>query len=197
MSEDAALALLHLLAHSLYKAHAFLTAGEAVRDALARQMMGWTNARAQMPVWSPALALSLSAAINAGLAAGWQWAADLPSPPWIATALASVGLATLLWPPGGTSKPNTRSALMLLAGAHVYLGWHWFAQATGHLSSANTPPLLAVSGHKQVLLYNSDSLDLVGVLPFPEGTPNVLKESHTILRSSGRSLPPAYHCRGI
>jgi hypothetical protein len=38
-------------------------------------------------------------------------------------------------------------------------------------------PLVAVGGQKQVLLYNSDTLDLIGVLPFPEGTPHVLKFS--------------------
>jgi hypothetical protein len=38
-------------------------------------------------------------------------------------------------------------------------------------------PLVAVGGQKQVLLYNSDNLDLLGVLPFPEGTPHVLKFS--------------------
>ena len=38
-------------------------------------------------------------------------------------------------------------------------------------------PLVAVGGQKQVLLYNTDTLDLLGVLPFPEGTPNVLKFS--------------------
>jgi hypothetical protein len=38
-------------------------------------------------------------------------------------------------------------------------------------------PLVAVGGQKQVLLYNSDTLDLLGVLPFPEGVPHVLKFS--------------------
>src|SRR5262249_30857403 len=35
----------------------------------------------------------------------------------------------------------------------------------------------AVGGQKQVLLYHTDTLDLLGVLPFPEGTPHVLKFS--------------------
>src|SRR4029079_930435 len=51
------------------------------------------------------------------------------------------------------------------------------------------PPLFAVSGQKQVLLYNSDSLDLIGVLPFPEGTVNVLKFSRNgslLLAGGGR-----------
>ncbi|NNM30416.1 MAG: hypothetical protein HKO57_12920, partial [Akkermansiaceae bacterium] len=35
-------------------------------------------------------------------------------------------------------------------------------------------PLLAVTGQKQVLLYNTDSLRLAGILPFPAGQPEVL-----------------------
>jgi hypothetical protein len=45
------------------------------------------------------------------------------------------------------------------------------------LASSPWAPLVAVGGQKQVLLYHSDTLDLLGVLPFPEGTPNVLKFS--------------------
>jgi hypothetical protein len=45
------------------------------------------------------------------------------------------------------------------------------------LASSPWAPLLALGGQKQVLLYHSDSLELLGVLPFPEGTPNVLKFS--------------------
>src|SRR6478609_4190309 len=42
------------------------------------------------------------------------------------------------------------------------------------LAMASSPwaPLVAVGGQKQVLLYNSKSLELLGVLPFPEGFPN-------------------------
>jgi hypothetical protein len=38
-------------------------------------------------------------------------------------------------------------------------------------------PLVALGGQKQILLYHSETLALLGVLPFPEGTPNVLKFS--------------------
>ena len=50
-------------------------------------------------------------------------------------------------------------------------------------------PLVAVGGQKQVLLYNSDTLDLLGVLPFPEGVPHVLKFSRNgslLLAGGGR-----------
>lgn len=50
-------------------------------------------------------------------------------------------------------------------------------------------PLAAVPGQKQVLLYDTKSLELVGVLPFPEGTPQVLRFSRNgklLLAGGGR-----------
>lgn len=38
-------------------------------------------------------------------------------------------------------------------------------------------PLVAIAGQKQVLLYNSEKADLVGVLPYPEGYPQALSFS--------------------
>ncbi|MEZ6056104.1 MAG: c-type cytochrome domain-containing protein [Planctomycetaceae bacterium] len=40
-------------------------------------------------------------------------------------------------------------------------------------------PLVAVSGHRQIALYNTQTLQLMGVLPFPEGQPEVLRFSRT------------------
>ena len=45
------------------------------------------------------------------------------------------------------------------------------------LAASPWAPLLAVSGHECVLLYQTDTLELLGVLPFPEGIPHVLKFS--------------------
>src|SRR5262249_46175321 len=50
-------------------------------------------------------------------------------------------------------------------------------------------PLVAVGGHKQVLLYQTASRHLVGVLPFPEGSIHVLKFSRNgglLLAAGGR-----------
>ena len=52
--------------------------------------------------------------------------------------------------------------------------------STGAVTSLATSPwgpLAAVGGQKQILLYNTQSLELVGVLPFPEGLPQVLQFS--------------------
>ncbi|MFO0878085.1 MAG: c-type cytochrome domain-containing protein [Gemmataceae bacterium] len=57
------------------------------------------------------------------------------------------------------------------------------------LASSPWAPLLAVAGHRQILLYNTDTLDLIGVLPFPEGNPAVLKFSRNgslLLAGGGR-----------
>lgn len=45
------------------------------------------------------------------------------------------------------------------------------------LAASPWAPLLAVAGHKQVLLYRTTDNHLMGVLPFPEGTIHVLKFS--------------------
>ena len=42
------------------------------------------------------------------------------------------------------------------------------------MESSPWSPLLALTGQQQILLYNSDSLELVGVLPFPKGQPTAL-----------------------
>jgi WD40 repeat protein len=49
--------------------------------------------------------------------------------------------------------------------------------ATDALATSPWAPLAAISSQKQVLLYNTQTLELLGVLPFPEGTPRVLKFS--------------------
>ncbi len=45
------------------------------------------------------------------------------------------------------------------------------------LASSPWAPLMAVSGFQQILLYNTQTGLLSGVLPFPEGTPQILKFS--------------------
>ena len=53
------------------------------------------------------------------------------------------------------------------------------ARAASALDIASSPwaPLIAIAVPKQVLLYNSDNLQLNGILPFPEGTPSTLSFS--------------------
>jgi NAD(P)H-quinone oxidoreductase subunit 5 len=120
------LALLHLVAHALYKAHAFLTAGEAVRDGLARQLIARTRSDAtrRIPL-GPIFALPAAWVFAAGSAVVWHNAFGTPMVPWIATALLGCGLATLLWTHARGLQPNWRGLLALVAGAQLYVGWHW------------------------------------------------------------------------
>ena len=58
-------------------------------------------------------------------------------------------------------------------------------------SIATSPwaPLVAISGQKQILLYNTQTLELTGILSFPEGEPQVLKFSrsgHLLLAGGGQ-----------
>lgn len=51
------------------------------------------------------------------------------------------------------------------------------SRANGVTALAVNPwsPIAAVAGHKQIFLYNTVSLELEGVLPFPEGVAHILK----------------------
>ena len=63
------------------------------------------------------------------------------------------------------------------------------ANALTALASSPWAPLVAVGGQKQVLLYHSDTLELLGVLPFPEGVPHVLKFSRNGRPAAGWRWP--------
>jgi WD40 repeat protein len=57
------------------------------------------------------------------------------------------------------------------------------------LAASPWAPLVAVAGQKQILLYHTDTARLLGVLPFPEGIPFVLKFSRSgalLLAGGGR-----------
>jgi hypothetical protein len=63
------------------------------------------------------------------------------------------------------------------------------AAAVTALASSPWAPLLAVAGQKQITLYNTDTAQLLGVLPFPEGIPQVLRFSRSgalLLAAGGR-----------
>ncbi len=138
------LALLHLLAHALYKAHAFLTTGEAVSNGLERQLITRIgNDRARPSLLWPILAFPTAGMIAAGSAVLWRHALRLPAVPWIATALLTFGLATLLWSPTRRLWPNWRGLLAVVVGAQLYLGWHWML--TERAGVAALPPSSALA----------------------------------------------------
>lgn len=58
------------------------------------------------------------------------------------------------------------------------------------LASSPWAPLVAVGGQKQVVLYHTETLELVGILPFPEGGPDTLSFSRNgdlLLAGGGRA----------
>jgi mono/diheme cytochrome c family protein len=63
------------------------------------------------------------------------------------------------------------------------------AQAITALATSPWAPLAAVAGQKQIALYNTDTAQLLGILPFPEGNPYVLRFSRNgsvLLAGGGR-----------
>lgn len=98
------LALLHLLAHSCYKAYAFLHSGNAVNHHLAAQLAGQTQPRA----WHWLLSLLLAA----GLMYLTQLALPLSS---LSSAVLLVLAITVLLAPTLNTADNRRPARLLLA----------------------------------------------------------------------------------
>jgi hypothetical protein len=63
------------------------------------------------------------------------------------------------------------------------------ANALTALAASPWAPVVAVGGQHEVLLYHTDTLELLGVLPFPKGFPEVLKFSRNgqlLLAGGGR-----------
>ncbi len=81
----------------------------------------------------------------------------------------SVAVSSLVRPEGPPPMPQD---LFLEPVTHT-------ARTSVSTALANSPwaPLIALGGQKQVLLYDSDTLELAGILPFPEGFPHDLKFS--------------------
>lgn len=116
------LALLHLVAHSLYKAHAFLSAGDTVADATTGDFFHRKEQQASL-IWYLG-ALLASVAIVAGSILIWQQFLPLHLP--VAAALiVALGLASLLWmEQGAAAGLFARGLLRSLALTQLYLVWH-------------------------------------------------------------------------
>jgi NAD(P)H-quinone oxidoreductase subunit 5 len=136
------LALLHLVAHSLYKAHAFLTAGDTVLDVRKRDLSPHaTQPLAQTRVFRRILAVPI--ALMLVFASGYLWQAYWPDFSISNTALfiVALGLAPLLWGMSdGWGRRLLLGLLRLLALTQLYLLWHWgFASVIPPVAA---PPLL-------------------------------------------------------
>lgn len=106
------LALLHLLGHSLYKAHAFLAASGAVESARLRAMRGVSSPTAA----SLALAPLASAALIAGLLGLLSLFAPGSAWPWWWSGVLALAWAPLLWLPVQRHPDAPGAVHGLLAG---------------------------------------------------------------------------------
>lgn len=152
-------ALLHLVAHSLYKAHAFLGAGGAV----ATQRLVAMAPRAVRPGFGVLLAAGGSCLVVVTLGLSFSGVDVLGQPVhWFPVALLSLGLPSLL-----LNLPERRSANVLLSVALAGLGvavafggghlaFHWLLPRGPELSATEAAPAgLAVASLVALFLVHS------------------------------------------
>ncbi len=102
------LAALHLLGHSLYKAHAFLSASGAVRDSRLRAMREDPPISASTALAAPWLAAGMLLLLGRAL--------DTHAWPWWWTAVLALAWAPLLWLPRWRRGDSARAAWRAAAG---------------------------------------------------------------------------------
>ena len=122
------LALLHLVAHSLYKAHAFLAAGGAVEQARLKAM----TAPPEKPSLSM-LAMGAASGLVIVAAAGWLWGVSFGSftAVWVLAAIVALAISPLLTAQALRLKGLWPLGMMLGAfgvaftyfGLHQVFGW--------------------------------------------------------------------------
>ena len=147
------LALLHLVGHSLYKAHAFLAAGGAVEQARLQRLSGPVASVSASAALSSAVLGLLLAAASVGLvatAAALLWGASLTQEPvlWVLSFVVCLALVPLL--SGRAMRVGGWGPVLLVlasfAVASTYFALHHVATAwTGGMSrqQANQPGLWA------------------------------------------------------
>ena len=112
------LALLHLIGHSLYKAHAFLAASTAVESARLRTMRGVMVPSAASLVAAPLVSAALVAVLltlHAALFAEAAW-------PWWWSAVLALAWAPLLWLPSTPHHDAPGAVRGALAGTGMVIG---------------------------------------------------------------------------
>lgn len=136
------LALLHLVAHSCYKAHAFLGSGGVVATHVQRQLAA-PRARPTVARW---IAAAVGGALVAAVA-GWVAWPTLATDPraWIAVTLLALALAPFFVRIDGALSLRTNAGLLGAAAlvATLYAAWHTaFAALLPRVSVA--PPAVVV-----------------------------------------------------
>lgn len=147
------LALLHLIGHSLYKAHAFLSASGVVEDTRLRLMRGSTTPSLASMVAAPLL----SAAVIAGVFAAVTAVLPAPAWPWWWSGVLALAWAPLLWLPAARAAEAPGALRSLVTGAAmvaalVLAAWVGHALPFGLVDAPqHTAGLVALAG--MALLY--------------------------------------------
>ena len=135
-----ALALLHLLAHALYKAHAFLSSGEAVRESQARRMLPPAQVGRQgTGKLQPLIAAPLMLLVVVGSEDLWYHVLRVPTISGVAAVICAFGIATLLWESDSNAALYLRNLGAAVLAVQLYLGWH--AAILSGLGVASVRPL--------------------------------------------------------
>ena len=157
------LAALHLIGHSLYKAHAFLAASDVVRQARVRMLHPASGPAPGSVVLAPVATLLAVVGVQAALG-GAAW-------PWWWSAILALAWAPLLWRPTGhiaglrAGAGHLATGLLLAAG--LTLAAHLAHALPLGLSSAPVAPLGVAALAGMVLLY----LGLAAVQLKPQALP--------------------------
>lgn len=117
------LALLHLLGHSLYKAHSFLAASGIVRQTRIQLLHGTPELRGLSLIAAPALAFACISLVHL--------TSSHPAWPWWWSAVLALAWAPMLWLPQRNSAAAPSAALRLLCGSGM-VGLLSLAALVGH-----------------------------------------------------------------
>ncbi|CDS49054.1 NADH dehydrogenase, subunit 5 [Polaromonas sp. CG9_12] len=161
------LAFLHLVAHSLYKAYAFLAAGEAVLESRRRAFFPEEAKRSSVAsVVMRLLCVPFAIALLAGSVAVWQIGLPGLAIPPLAILIVGLGLAPLLWRADGWGMGTARGVIAILVLAQCYIAGHLvFGVLVNTPVASASLPLTLWAGSCLAALY----LVQVWLLAFPRG----------------------------
>ena len=136
------LALLHLVAHSFYKAYAFLAAGETVAEARSRDF--FNKPQSHPPVVWYLASFALSGAVIAACLLAWQLLLPAMQLPLAAAVIVALGLAPLLWMEQGMSATQLAIGLLRVFGiTQLYFVWHLLFAGLAPPATETSSALLA------------------------------------------------------
>ncbi len=161
------LAFLHLVAHSLYKAYAFLAAGEAVLDSRRRALFPPEIKRSSAAsVVMRVLCVPLAMALLIASIEVWQMGVPGLAIPPVAVLIVGLGLASLLWRADGWGMGSVRGVIAILILGQFYIAGHLFFGVLVKTPAASASlPLTLWAGSCLAALY----LVQVWLLAFPRG----------------------------